>query len=74
MRRMDLPSRERFRKLCQQPPGKDLLAWLKVSLDDQRKANDILEGLLLIRGQGCAITLAEIVGTLEATSEKENEV
>ena len=34
-----------------------VLAWMQASLDERRKANDLLEGVELHRSQGMALTL-----------------
>ena len=35
--------------------------WLTKSLEESRKENDDLEGILLTRNQGCCLTLAKIL-------------
>jgi len=61
MKELDEKTSEALVKLGGLPYFQAFLDWLGDSLDEQRNSNDVLDGPQLYRGQGCALTLKEIL-------------
>ena len=69
MKELDKKTSEALVKLGGMPMFQEFLDWLGDSLDEQREANDELDGPQLYRGQGCALTLKKILKNAESADK-----